>query len=162
MGIEVRHGRPSDWEALSEAFRQAGRKAWSGIFPPEALAQIKPPERWREALTSPGFFVAEVEDEVAGFAFVRTSPIDQDDTAELDGFYTHPRFWGRGAGRALHDAALTYARSTGFTEIRLWTAKDNHRPRSFYEQSGWVLTGQEQEREIFGTRFVELRYRLKF
>jgi GNAT superfamily N-acetyltransferase len=99
---------------------------------------------------------------VVGFAVTRPSgdagagPV----TGEVDGFYVHPGSWGRGAGRALLDAAVAALRVGGFRDATLWTAAENHRPRRIYETAGWRVDGTDRRRAFDGVEFVEVRYRI--
>ena len=107
--------------------------------------------------------VAELDGAVVGFAIVRPSADDDasPETGELDGFYTAPAAWGRGAGLALMAAAIEALREDGFTTATLWTAIDNHRPRRIYERAGWRLDGTTRNRNLGGIAFEELRYRTR-
>ncbi|HEX6139506.1 MAG TPA: GNAT family N-acetyltransferase, partial [Candidatus Limnocylindria bacterium] len=111
MTVPVRPARPADLQAIEEAKMAAGLAAWPHIFPRETLERFAMPPRWAEILRAPGprsaFLVAELDGAVVGFAVVRPSG-DEDaapSTGELDAFYTAPSVWGRGAGRALLEAA---------------------------------------------------------
>ncbi|HET9540001.1 MAG TPA: GNAT family N-acetyltransferase, partial [Candidatus Limnocylindria bacterium] len=97
------------------------------------------------------------------FAIVRPSADDDasPETGELDGFYTAPAAWGRGAGLALMAAAIEALREDGFTTATLWTAIDNHRPRRIYERAGWRVDGTTRKRNLGGIAFEELRYRTR-
>ena len=97
-----------------------------------------------------------------GFAFTRPSgdPDAGHATGELDGFYVDPASWGRGAGRALLEAATGALRNAGFVDATLWTAAENHRPRRSYEVAGWRTDGTDRHRELGGVEFVEVRYLL--
>ena len=165
--VTVRGAVKADLPAMTAAKRDAGTAAWPHIFPPDVLAQLGFPERWTAAVTDPPqrthALVAELEGEVVGFAIVRPSADDDasPDTGELDGFYTAPAAWGRGAGLALLAAAIEALREDGFTTATLWTATGNHRPRRIYEKAGWRLDATTRKRNLGGIAFEELRYRTK-
>jgi GNAT superfamily N-acetyltransferase len=93
--------------------------------------------------------VAVVGDEVVGFAFAGG--------CELQFFYTHPRVWGLGAGRALLTAAEDALRAAGCTEAFVYTEERNHRPLRVYEAAGWRPDGAVKEREWLGAPIRELR-----
>lgn len=145
----------------------AGTAAWQHIFPAEVLSQLGFPERWAAAVIEPPqrtrALVAELDSEVIGFAIARPSADDDasPEVGEVDGFYTAPAAWGRGAGLALLAAATEALREEGFTTATLWTATDNHRPRRIYERAGWRLDGTRRNRNLGGIAFEELRYRFK-
>jgi GNAT superfamily N-acetyltransferase len=151
---------------MAEVFKAAGQAAWQHILPVTALEKLTPPARWAEAITSPdrqtAVFIAELAGEVVGFAVVRPSPEPDanEETGELDSFYTDPKVWGQGAGRALMQAAQEFMRSVGFQTATLWTAELNHRPRRFYETAGWKLDGTTRHRSLHDAEFDELRYHI--
>jgi ribosomal protein S18 acetylase RimI-like enzyme len=97
-------------------------------------------------------FVAERGGEVVGFVSVGRSedPDAQDDTGELYAIYVRRSQWGRGAGGALMDAALTALREHGFREATLWVLEDNPRTRRFYELVGWHADGAMQSDSFLG------------
>ena len=163
--ITVRPATSVDLPAMTAAKLEAGTVAWPHIFPPEVLSQLGFPDRWSAAVIDPPqrthALVAELDGTVVGFAIVRPSADDDAsaETGELDGFYTAPAAWGRGAGLALMAAAIEALRADGFATATLWTATDNHRPRRIYERAGWRLDGTTRSRNLGGIAFEELRYR---
>jgi len=146
--------------------RRAGMAAWQHILPVEVLQALGMPDRWAAAVRAPGprqaALVSELDGAVAGFAITGPSADADADRSvgELDGLYTDPEAWGRGAGRALLAAARDQLRSAGFDAATLWTATENHRPRAIYERAGWRTDGVVRRRSLGGTQFEELRYRL--
>jgi len=142
--VRVRAAAEEDVAAMTELFLAAARAAW-GFAGEEALAAMKPPVFRGHAL------VAEGDDGVIGFAVIAG--------CELDLLYTHPRAWGRGAGRALLAAAEAEMREAGCAEARLWTEERNARPRRVYEAAGWRTDGEARERVWNGAPLRELSYR---
>lgn len=167
QAITVRPAANADLPAMMAAKLDAGTAAWPHIFPAEVLSQLGFPERWSAAVVEAPLrthaVVAELDGEVVGFAIVRPSADDDasPETGELDGFYTAPAAWGRGAGLALMAAAIEALREDGFASATLWTATDNHRPRRIYERGGWRLDGTTRNRNLGGIAFEELRYRTR-
>ncbi|MFI5385026.1 MAG: GNAT family N-acetyltransferase [Fimbriimonadales bacterium] len=165
ISLATRPATPDDWTSMQVVFATAGRAAWPHIFALEFLETLTPPDRWREAIADPArvVLVAEAEGLVIGFAVLRRSG-DQcasPETGELDSFYVHADFWGKGVGQELLSTAVDRLRDMGFAEATLWTAELNHRPRRIYEIAGWRLDGGRRECELGGTGFVELRYRAR-
>jgi GNAT superfamily N-acetyltransferase len=152
---------------MERAKLDAGVAAWPHILPPEITAQLPFPERWTAAVVAPQrrtqVLVAELSGRVVGFAIIRPSTDDDasGDSGELDGLYTAPSAWGRGAGRALLTAATDALRDEEFQSATLWTATANHRPRRIYEQAGWRPDGLVRHRSLGGAEFDELRYRIR-
>jgi GNAT superfamily N-acetyltransferase len=60
---------------------------------------------------------------------------------ELQFFYTHPRVWGAGAGRALLAAAEDALRNAGCDEAFVYTEERNERPLRVYAAAGWEPDG---------------------
>ena len=165
--ITVRPATRADLAAMTSAKLAAGTAAWPHIFPAEVLSQLGFPQRWTDAVREPPqrthALVAELDGAVVGFAIVRPSADDDasTETGELDGFYTAPVAWGRGAGLALLAAATEALRDDEFAAATLWTATENHRPRRIYERAGWRLDGTTRNRNLGGVAFEELRYRTR-
>lgn len=166
MSLRIRLASETDLSAMVAIKHDAGLAAWPHILPVEVLEQLPFPARWEAALEGgeprTRVLVAELDGHVVGFAITRPSG-DEDarpETGELDGFYTHPRAWGVGAGRALLAAAVEALRDAGFDDATLWTAAMNHRPRRIYETAGWRVDGTERRRSFGGVEFTEVRYRL--
>ncbi|MGB8859019.1 MAG: GNAT family N-acetyltransferase [Ilumatobacteraceae bacterium] len=163
--IEVREARPADADACAAAHIQAWRAGYRHLLPdefldaPEFASQRL--DRWRawtwsEGVTSPGLFVAEVDDRVIGFGMCgaeRAEPVCDQLTAasgtaalagrgEVYAFYLHPDAWGSGAAAPLIERCQHHLRSAGFHEAVLWVLRDNPRALRFYERSGWMATGR--------------------
>jgi ribosomal protein S18 acetylase RimI-like enzyme len=167
-GVTIRRAQTSDAPAMAELYIAAAREGWSHIYPADALAQLRAPEaRMVEEIEDTSarrsVLVAVLDSEVVGFAVTRPSH-DEDESSEsigeLDTFYSHPRVWGRGVGRALMREALAALRASGFTEATLWTAEENHRPRAVYEAAGWRTDGAVKENTHLGVSVTELRHRI--
>ena len=79
-------------------------------------------------------------------------------TGEITRLYTHPAVWGKGAGRALLDAALEALRAGGCRQAWLNTEERNERPRRFYERHGWRVEGEARVRDWHGAQLCEPRY----
>ena len=107
MRIAVRVARLDDAIAVERVFLDAAQAAWAHFIPPEGLASLSPPQRWRSETT----LVSEVDGrEVVGFAVLWRSQDEDADllTGKLDLIYTAPSVWGSGVGRALMVAALDH------------------------------------------------------
>ena len=72
-----------------------------------------------ELIEQGGMFVAEIHEQVAGFAAV----IIDDDIAELDGLFVEPELWRQGVGAALVDVAVHEARRQGLAMSRAQRAE---------------------------------------
>jgi GNAT superfamily N-acetyltransferase len=144
----LRRATPGDLPAIADLQRASARAAFAHIGPVEKLSTDA--ETWAPALRSADTaLVAEDEGEVVGFAFTRG--------CELRVFYTHPRVWGRGFGRALLEAAEGAMRARGCEEAFVYTEERNHRPLRVYDAAGWLPDGGVKERDWLGVPIRELR-----
>ena len=134
-------------------------------FLPRIDELSSPPERWEDAIVSPGssFLVAEESGEIVGFAITRRSldPDARTTTGELDMIFALPSVWGLGVGRILLTAAVDDLRAQGFVEATLWTAEPNRRARRAYEAAGWAADGLRRPMDYLGRRYDSLRYRIR-
>lgn len=106
-------------------------------------------------------FVAESGDELVGFASAgpsRDQDATPDATGEVYAIYLLPSRWGRGAGRALMSAAVSYLSAAGFKEATLWVLDSNARSRAFYAKAGWDADGTVKTDDSRGFPLTEVRY----
>lgn len=68
---------------------------------------------------------------------------------------------GRGVGRALVDAGLSFARASGRPGVYLWTFAGLNAARRLYDDAGFRLV-EENAGETWGTRVTEQRFVLEF
>ena len=105
--------------------------------------------RQRAELEAEGnsFVIAESDDELAGYAFVRRAPLDVDGfrdeprSVELVRFYVDPRWHGQGVARGLMDAVVSEARARGAALLWLGVWERNPRAIRFYEKQGFRDVG---------------------
>ena len=142
--MTIRPATAEDAAAIAEMFLSGAREAW-GLAADELPAEMEPPP------IDGGELIVEDEDGLAGFAILKD--------CEIDLLFTHPRAWGRGAGRALLLAAEDALRSAPCGEVSLWTEERNANARRIYQASGWRKTKELRERVWNGTSMRELRYR---
>jgi ribosomal protein S18 acetylase RimI-like enzyme len=132
MAVHIRPARVEECSRLTD-IAHAAKRHWG--YPEEWMAL------WRDDLTyTPARFdteqilVAEIDQEVAGFAALRC---DGDD-AELEGLWVDPARMGRGAGRALLAAAVDAAIAAG-AAVMIIVADPN--AVGFYEEAGACCIG---------------------
>jgi GNAT superfamily N-acetyltransferase len=93
--------------------------------------------------------------------------VDGSDPALTDGllhlrwFILDDATWGRGAGRALFDESLAFARASGRAGIYLWTFAGLDAARRLYDRAGFRLV-EEHAGDTWGTRVTEQRFLLHF
>ena len=132
--------------AINEVLIAAGCEAWGAFLGEERVRAAN------AGRVHPADLVA-VDDEGV-LAFVAWD----DSTGEIRRLYTHPRAWGRGAGRALLDRALAALREAGVERAWLHTEERNEGARRFYERLGWRPDGEVRVREWHGIVLREPRY----
>ena len=142
----IRPATAEDAQAIREVLTAAGVAAWSAFLGAERI------RRATADAQHPADLVAVDDDGV--FAFVAWDRV----TGEILRLYTHPRGWGRGAGRALLDRALDALREAGLPQAWLNTEERNHRAIRFYEGHGWRLDGPARVRDWHGAVIREPRY----
>lgn len=117
---------PSAFASTFEAESQASDERWSSLA------------RERASGRDHATFFAVFGDEVVGL--VGGHRID-DTTVELVSMWTSPDARGRGVGRALVDAVVTWADGSN---VELWVTRGNEGALGLYERCGFVTTGDHQ------------------
>ena len=146
MKAALRRATPDDLPAISAVHAASARAAFGHIAPIERFEPVDWGPSLSEADTA---LVATDAAEVVGFVFTRG--------CEVRVFYSDPRVWGRGFGRALLEAAEGAMRAAGCEEASLYTEERNHRPLQIYEAAGWRPSGRVKEREWLGVPIRELQ-----
>ncbi|TDD67778.1 GNAT family N-acetyltransferase [Jiangella aurantiaca] len=116
-----------------------------GFLPPVGADDVRPAldEHLAELAAGAGFLgVLRIDGERAGFGFVigSTRPLFRHWATVLR-LQVHPRFQGRGAGRALLDGLADLARADGLEFLHL-TYRDGLGLGRFYESCGFVEVGR--------------------
>ena len=158
--VKVRRANLEDVPRIAEINRLTWQRAYAGIVPAGYLDQLDPTvlqERWTERVTqeTPGVhaLVAELDGVLAGYIAVGPYRTQEDaepgeDTAgwgEVFALYTDPDLQGRGAGTAIHDAALELLRAQRCHRAALWVLTANHAGRQWYAARGWRPDGATSE-----------------
>jgi GNAT superfamily N-acetyltransferase len=162
-GFAVRLGVPGDVVDVARVQVDTWREAYAGIVPADTLRSLDVGLRVRGwiALLDRGvrLLVAEADGEVIGYASSGAGR-DDDTTAgvgELYALYVRPAWWGRGAGSALHDAALAGLVEDGSTRATAWVLEQNARGRAFYALRGWQPDGATRQEQVAGGTLDEIR-----
>ncbi|MFM7124986.1 MAG: mycothiol synthase [Actinomycetes bacterium] len=91
-----------------------------------------------------GFLLLNQGDELAGFCWTKvhldTSPV----LGEIYVIAVHPRFSGKGLGRALTIAGLTHLQRSGISTGMLHVDADNQRAVNRYRSLGFMITSQQR------------------
>jgi len=142
-----------------------------GIVPQRVLDGLSIERReayWLERLTDRGdrrTWVADRDGTLVGF--VTAGPTRDDDlraeaprAGEVYAIYVSADAQGRGVGRSLMDAALTWLRDAGRDPIAVWVIVGNDPATRFYERLGFRPDGARQPIDFDGTPVDEIRLRL--
>lgn len=68
--------------------------------------------------------------------------IFKDDSVEICEFYIEPFFKGNGIGKELIGQVILEARTSKKRKIFLWVIEDNLSARKFYENNGFITSGE--------------------
>lgn len=167
MTGSVRTAIEADLRAVAELHVQAWRWAYRELLPASYLAALSVDTReqmWRRLLAAPaassGLLVWEQDGRIRGFAAygpARDTDLEARDAGQLLALYLDEELVGRGAGHALHDAALDALRSAGFSRALLWVLEANARTRAFYARHGWAPDGFQKSCAFGDEQRLELR-----
>ena len=106
--------------------------------------------RWRDD----DMFVAKDGEAVVGFVcFGKCRDDDLTDAGEIYAIYVLAKYYGKGVGRALMDAALEQLVQP---RVAVWVLQGNERAIRFYRKCGFVLDGMKKALKL-GTAVYELR-----
>jgi ribosomal protein S18 acetylase RimI-like enzyme len=167
----LRPAGPADVPAIAEIQVRGWRWGYRGLLPAAYLAalEIEPrAQMWRRMLCVPEvatrLLVWEQDGHIRGFAALgsaRDEEINEEFAPQgwgkLLALYIDEELAGRGAGPALHDAALEALRAAGHHDAVLWVLETNARARAFYARRGWAPDGR-RKRCMFGDEHrTELR-----
>lgn len=135
--MEVREATPGDAAAMSDVAEDAWWASCAAFLDADTLRQVLAEgydqERLAEAAEDPELLaVLAVGNggEVAGFAVAERT---WSDTVDLHALYVDPDRWGEGAGSALLESVLAYAREEGCEYVRATVFVDNPVARPFFE-----------------------------
>ncbi|MCX8002241.1 MAG: GNAT family N-acetyltransferase [Anoxybacillus mongoliensis] len=113
-------------------------------------------ERMKQRLQRSTLFVAEVKNNIVGFA--NFSSVRDDGKVELWAIYVHPEQQGKGIGSALLQKGIQHI--DGANEIYVNVEKDNIIGKSFYEAKGFKVV-KEFDEEFDGHMLKTIRMVLK-
>ncbi len=136
------------WLIHRQAILYNQEHGWNGAF--EALIARIYAEFEDAADTPPKrLWIAEKNGAIAGSVFVLPAA-NEPATAQLRMLYAEPFARGSGVGRRLVGEAVTFARSSGYRRIMLWTQDCLVAARRIYQSAGFELA-REERHFSFGT-----------
>lgn len=167
--LAVRAARPEDAPAIAAIHVRTWQHAYRDLLPASLLDGLSVSDRlrmWEGMLTAPRpratSLVAEVGGGIVGICHAgperETDDPERARTGEVFLIYVSPGEQGRGAGRALLDAACDAMRAHGFSGAVLWVLAGNAPAIAFYERMGWRADGGAKEEELGGVTIREVRY----
>ena len=153
--MNVRIADQKDSNIIGNVHSMAWKSAYRGIFPDEYIDSDTPSKRAEEFLDSIKddrctYFLLEEAGQVAGIVKIH----EEDNTLEIESIYILDEYRGKGFGRQFIDFIKTYRPQA---DIFLWVLEVNTNARRFYENNGFVMSGESRTIKR-GTEFVQLRY----
>lgn len=153
--MRVRIAVPEDSEIVGEVHSKAWKSAYRGIFPDDYIDADTASKRTEEFLDGImddkcTYFLLEEAGRAAGIVKTR----EENNTLEIESIYILDEYRGKGTGGQFMDYIKTYKH---FDSIFLWVLEANEKARRFYENNGFVLTGDSRTIDR-GVELKQLRY----
>ncbi|MGD8967129.1 MAG: GNAT family N-acetyltransferase [Anaerolineae bacterium] len=142
MQIDIRRATPENAEALSAIWKVVcGERAYTAVNRPFT------PQQERDYIVSlsdrEGIFVAEVDDQIAGFQSLDlwAKYTDAFDHVGVMGTIILPQWRRRGIGRRLAQHTLAYARAHDYEKVVIYVRAGNTGAQAFYRSLGFIRRG---------------------
>lgn len=101
---------------------------------------------------------AQVDGQLAGCCAMRPlDAVDYPNACEMKRLYTRPAFRGHGLGRSLAEAALDFARTSGYHCVLLDTLSDMEAARALYEDLGFEEIPPYYHNPIAGAHYLKVQ-----
>ena len=133
--------------AVSEGWTYLGELARRPMFPSEQWDKLVIEHEPQNVL----LVAINESDLVVGYTAVHPQE------GEMYLLFVHPKYAGRGVGRALLAAAHEALRVAGCREAFLYTHEQNKRALAVYEAAGYRRDGSVRESDFHGVHLRELR-----
>lgn len=131
--MKIRRYLRGEESLIWEVYYCATRESNARDYHPDLIARWAPDDKdmgeWRERLSEKNPFVAIIGEKIAGMAEIESSGF-------IDYFYVHPRFQGRGVGKALMATIVEEASAQGIDRVR---ADVSVTAKSFFESQGFEV-----------------------
>ncbi len=152
--ISIRPALASDAQPIGAVFDAAVREGWT-FLGDVARESMFPPDEWEKTVAdhaSPNVLLVAVDErDVVGFTAAHPRE------GELFLVFVHPKYAGRGVGRALLAAAHEALRAAGCREAFLCTHQENARALAVYEAAGYRRDGSVRDSDFRGIHLREPR-----
>lgn len=144
----IRLATPEDALQIAQVQVESWRETYPGIVPKSYLDSLDVKKRekvWREAADNHSLFVAELNNEVVGFA-IGGENRDKDTYPEYDGelyaIYSYGQVHGQGIGKKLFQSIAEDLVSNRFKKMIVSVLSDNPAV-GFYTQMGGTFIGED-------------------
>ena len=131
--MEIRRYRPGEEGAVWSVCFAATRESIARDYHPDLIERWDPQDKdmrkWVERLAQKNPFVAVVDDQIVGMAEIQKDGF-------IDYFYVHPRWQGKGIGKALLAAV---EREAAKTDARAISADVSVTAKSFFLSKGFSV-----------------------
>lgn len=170
--IRIRRAGVEDARTIAEIMIAAWRETYAQMMPAQTLAGLDVEEwtqRWRGNLAGEtgdpayaAFLALDDDGAPAGVGSCRRQisekllPLGYE--GEIASIYLLRRLQRRGAGRRLMAAMARHLLANGCASAAVWTFRDSHHARRFYEALGATPAGVEGEWEIYGMSLPDIAY----
>jgi L-amino acid N-acyltransferase YncA len=167
--INIRLAVEGDALTIATIHVASWKKIYRNQIPDKLLDNLSIHEReqmWRKFISNHiRILVIEKDNLILGFASLcpsRDKDTDQEKCGEISAIYLHPDAWRQGLGTKLCERVFTELKKMNFSEVILWVIKENSQARKFYENMGFINTGDVKENKYDKDVFLnEIRYRKK-
>ncbi|WP_436493871.1 N-acetyltransferase family protein [Actinokineospora sp. HUAS TT18] len=139
MGMETRQLTADDWAELRAVRLEALADTPSAFGSTLARELAFDEERWRGWPVKHGLFMTWVDGEPVAIA----GGIPEPGGVELVAVWASPASRGTGAGAAVVQAVIDWARDREAKRVTAWAVEDNERALRFYRKLGFTLTGRD-------------------
>jgi mycothiol synthase len=102
--------------------------------------EIRTKESW---FNPSGFLISEIDNQLAGFCWTKVHGGDHDPIGEIYVMGVHPKFQGRGIGRAVTIAGLKHLRYQGIFSAMLYVDEKNTAAINLYKSVGFTEWGRD-------------------
>ena len=153
--LTIRRAEADDAQMIGAVFDAAVREGWK-YMGELAARPMFPPEEWDAEVAKhapPNALLVAIDEADRLIGFTAVHPAE----GEMYLLFVHPDHAGRGAGRALLEAAHEVLRSAGCREAFLYTHEQNERAIAVYEAAGYRRDGTVREFEFRGLHQREPR-----
>ena len=140
MKIKIERLKPANWEEFYRCFKQILEGDFPG-YPKKAKRSFSDEVKLRNAFVKKkrSFWVAKLEDKVAGFLIAISSPSG---VTFINWLGVKKEFRGQGIGASLVETWEKWAKKRGCHKLRIQTSKIEN--RAFFKRLGFRLEGKKE------------------